>query len=192
MAKFFLFLFPILLLSCQQKKETQYLLIESIVNEDLCDIFTPHSGIFIFCKSNEEGKMVYMDVYTLQKIYLGDSLFYKKDYYEFVSEAINQEIVFDCNYTNWCFNISNEVISFFKTNSFSEFLKTYTDIFTYTDDLCIKERFSFDEKMTIIYCLFQHNYYAIFDDVIGSYIISKMKLPLIKQEGDQGIILLEE
>jgi len=177
MTKFLLFLFSILLLSCQQKKETQNLLIESIANENSNEIFTPHSGTFIFGKSNEEGKLVYMDVSTLQKIYLWDSLYHKMNYREFVLGAINQEIIFDCNYINWCFNINNEIISFCKTNSFSEFLKTYTGEFANTGGLYVNNRFSFDEKMTIIYCLFQHNYYTGYDDYLGFYLIEKMELP---------------
>ena len=191
LSTFLLFFFPILIVSCQQKQGTQDLLIKSIANEDPNEIFTLHQGIIIFGKSNEERKLVYMDVYTLQMVYVGDSLFREMNYHEFVSKAINQKIIFDCNYTDWCFNISNEVISFFETNSFPEFLKTYTGKFTSTSDLYVKNSFSFDEKMTIIYCLSQHNYYTVFDDVIGSYIVSEMELPLIRQEEDLEFLPLD-
>ena len=191
MTKFLLFLFSILFLSCQQKKGTQDLLIESIVNDDPNAIFTPHQGIFIFGKSNEEGKLVYMNVYTLQSVYLQDSLFHKMNYREFISGAINQKIIFDCNYTDWCFNISDEVVSFFKTNSFSEFLKIYTSEFASTGGLYLKNGLSFDETKTVIYCLFQHNYYTVYNDYLGFYIIEKMELPLVREEENLEFLPLD-
>ena len=157
--------------SCLQKQENikHKLLIDSISKEDPEVFSSLFSGVIIFCKINNEGKLGFLTVDRIQDIFNHDNLYKNMGFHKFVEGVINQEIILDDKYVGEYYFIPDSIIlSEYYKNSFSNFLATYAHYID-KDEYKVSVRSSMEETMTVIYCLYQHNYYSGFDDYVGVF-----------------------
>jgi hypothetical protein len=99
------------------------------------------------------------------------------DYSKFIKGVILRDIILDKNEVEGRFRLNNRIISEFNKIPFGDFLVKYTK-YERENECSLGNDLSHDEKMTVIYCLYQNNYYTGFDDVIGLYLSEKIDLIL--------------
>lgn len=176
---------------CQKKKEIMNhdLLVESITDEDPQSIFSPYSGIILFCKTGDKEQIGYLTVSQMQSNFNNNNSFYIMGYRQFVKAVITQEITLgDGNIENQ-FILNGKIMSEYNKNSFSKFLSNYTRSIN-DNEYSVATGLSPDETMTIIYCLFQNNYYTSFDDYIGLYYSRKIDFFIKKKAINDSIQIL--
>lgn len=184
--KIILFLFIILLFAycCKtqlSEDDSHKLLVEEILNETIDD------GVIIFAKSDVEDEIVYMTIYTLQKIYKNDTTYIIKDNKNVIADILDFKVPFGCNGIIKCFSINDVIKKDYEDKGISYLLSTYC---TAKDNniYAIRSVLSYDEQLSIIYYLYENNYFSSFDDLLGVYYCGKMN-EFIKAK---GILELEE
>ncbi len=75
----------------------------------------------------------------------------------------------------YCFQLDDEITLDYQNNVLDNFLNKYTikdNVYRYY----IYKNLSYNEKMTILYHLFQNGYFSYFDDISGYYFIQKITI----------------
>jgi len=185
--------FFIIFLCCQQEIERgdHSLFINCLIGEYLQNNNTSlYNDIIIFCKVNRKDKLGYIGIDRLQILFNRDSSYIKMRYPTFIKNVICQSITLDEKEVEGIFIPSDRIISECGKKSFSEFLAIYADC-TYNNRCAvIRKNLSLNEEMTVLYCLYQHNYYSGFDDVTGLYFSEKIDF-ILKRKTEKIDIKLE-
>ena len=168
-----------LFIGCQQKgeKERHDLFINCLINKDKEDIDTLYGGLFVFCKISNKEKIGYIRIVRLYPLFTHNNLYLKMGYPKFIKGVIQQEIVLDEKEVEGSFILDDQIISECNKMSFSDFLDRYTKCMR-KNEYRVENGLSFSDGMTVLFCLYQHNYYTAFDDYIGGYYSEKIDLIL--------------
>lgn len=164
------------LFNCQQENERKTnhdLLIEIISREDPQYSSPRFSGLMVFCNIKDEENLGFINVHRLQILFNHDSLFQKIGYHKYVKDLIYRKISLDKDEIIGSFILNETTMSNYEKYSFTKFLSTYCD-YIRKNEYSIKPGLSYEETMTIIYCLYEKNYYTFFDDYIGRYYSTKI------------------
>ena len=173
--------------SCKdQRQDINQQFVVSIVKEEI------DSQIILFLKSNDKDQIGYTTISILQKTYGADSRFKTKDKHNFISKTLSQEIAFNCGDIVQCFILNDTIKDFYANNSFSAFLKNYC-VLNISQEYIIRENLSFNAELSVIYFLYQNEFYTTQDDVSGYYSTRSLKT-LYKQidESNKETLLLEK
>jgi hypothetical protein len=166
-----------LFVCCQQKNGKQHdLFIECLIKEEFQNN-SLYQDIIVFCKINDNDKLGYLNTGRLRILFNHDSLYLKMGYHKFIEGVVRQKIVLDKKEVEGNFVPNDRIISKCNKEPFSDFLTTYTECMN-ENEYSVKNYLSFNEKMTVLYCLYQYDYYSGFDDVIGLYFSEKIDLIL--------------
>ena len=155
-------------------------------------LFSNYLGIFIFTKTCDDNKIGYIDIYGLIKNYVAENSLYKNiDYQTYINNTISNELHFKCEDVYRCFTPNDTILSAYKNNTFSEFVQIYPTE-SLTNEYRIKNSLTFNSILTVIYCLYQSEYYTHSNDYIGGYFSMKLKDWPIPEEENIPLIIEEE
>lgn len=177
----------ILFYSCKKDKDlaSHNYLIEYLSKEGP-EVWPSYSHIIIFCKC-DNGKIGYLDVSGLRKGF-NVPKYNELGYSKYITDAINLELVMDSIETYTSFTINDTISKVYNDISFDRFLKKYTDQELSNGEYKLKNDLSYNSTLTLMYYLYQNNYYCYFDDLVGSYFTRKNLAP-IKEDSKSSFIL---
>ena len=167
MPKILLFLTTMFFLSCAQNnyREKAYQdMKDFVLNED-------YSGVsyLLFFETDIKNQITYISVFGLQRDLLYSDKYKGKGAREdLFKQMMSGKIQLSCEDFRHCFNLSPTITEEYKKHNFNEFLKKYTT-FIQKDNTYIINPVSYDDKLTIAYYFYQHNYYTLEDDYTGHF-----------------------
>ncbi|MFT3994419.1 MAG: hypothetical protein QM660_08935 [Dysgonomonas sp.] len=169
--------------SCKKDKElaSHDQLIEYLSKEG-SDVWPSYSHIIIFCKCDNQ-KVGYLDVISLRKGF-NIPKYNELGYSKYISEAINLDLEIDSLETDTSFTLNDTITSEYNNISFDEFLKKYTTRSSVNSEYQLLNGLSYNSTLTILYYLYQNNYYSYFDDIAGLFYSRKGLPPIIEIETD--------
>jgi hypothetical protein len=169
MLKFKLTISVIILFACfscntKQSEKFDSKIIDMISKEDPSypSVFTP---VFFFGKC-EDDKIAILHVQELKMIH---QIKYKNlSFKDFIEQALNQKIIVNYNHELTCFDINLDVDKVYNEDTFNDFMKQFCDVID-SRTILLKRNIPKDQKKSIFYFFFRHNYLSYFDDRTGRY-----------------------
>jgi hypothetical protein len=160
-----------LLFGCSQqdsRDETHHLLIDCLFNAEPQDYPSAYGSAIIFCKINGKDELGYISIDRLHPLFNHNGLYREMGYENFIKNILFRKITLGRGEVEGSFIPDEKIMLKYDNCSFQEFLDTYTR-YVEKDRYAINNKLSPEEEMTMIYCLYQHNYYTGFD-YIGLYL----------------------
>lgn len=188
----FIFLAALLVImsySCEnvKKRDIHSALITALSAEDPNE-FSYYPHIIIFCKC-DNSKIGYLDVYGLNKNF-NIPKYNKLGYSRFISEVINLNLAIDSLATYLSFSLNDTIAAEYNETQFNKFLAKYTDASSVENEYRLTNDLSYNSTLTVLYYLYQNNYYSSFDDYLG-FFYSHKGLPLVNKAEAYPIFEIE-
>lgn len=124
--------------------------------------FTP----FLFFGKCESNKVAILHVQELKMIH---ELQYRDlEFVDFLNQILNQSIIINCSENFYFFYIDSRVNDVYRKEGFIDFSKQFCDVID-SNTLMLKKNITKNQRNSIFYFFFRHNYLSYFDDKTGRY-----------------------
>lgn len=139
------------------------------IKEEIIDTKgTFNNPYLLFSQVTEEGEIGYVVMEDLYEDISMDSLYNGIDIDSIFRDMVSRKYIIEYDYLY--FKPDKEIVAYYKNLSFEDFKRKYTYKSQYTSNDIIDYKLSYNQSLTIAYCLYMNNYYTTVSCEDGSFI----------------------
>jgi len=159
------------MMSCKKELKNDILFINNLSNETEYDLPFVNESLIIFVK---DGDRIF--VTSIRKLFEEYSESYKKKYSfdDFLVNVINNKELSVSQIdrvSNYNFKMNQNIADLYKNHDLNYFITKFCYKSNSLNKFYIKEDLSFDEKNNVMFYFFKNNYYVMFNDYDGRFVL---------------------